>query len=202
MDDLPNNSTFPKTREEWRAWLAENHARIEGVWLVSYKKASGQSSVDYEAAVEEALCYGWIDSKGRKLDETRTMLWMAPRKPGSGWSKPNKERIERMMAAGKMAEPGLAKIEAAKQDGSWYALDGVEKLEIPPDLEAALAKYGAAKQNFEAFPRSAKRAILEWISNAKRPETRAKRVEDTAIQAEQNVRANQWRESREQANRE
>jgi uncharacterized protein YdeI (YjbR/CyaY-like superfamily) len=122
------------------------------------------------------------------------MLWFSPRKPGSGWSKPNKERIEKMIAVGRMAPAGLEKINAAKSDGSWTLLDAVEALEIPPDLETALAAYPQARTNFDAFPRSAKRAILEWIMQAKRPETRAKRVGETARLAEENIRANQWRD--------
>lgn len=190
----PPNSVHPKTRAEWRKWLEKHHTQPEGVWLITYKKATGKPRIEYEEAVEEALCFGWIDSKANKLDDERSMLWMSPRKPGTGWSRPNKERIERLTAAGLIAPAGLAKIEAAKKDGSWEALDAVEALEIPPDLEKALASYGAAKQNFEAFPRSVKRAILEWISNAKKPETRAKRVEETAQKAAENRRANQWRQ--------
>ena len=182
-------------RGEWRAWLAANHERGEGVWLVTFKKHTGERYVSYEEIVEEALCFGWIDSQGRKLDGDRTMLWMSPRKAGSGWSRPNKERIERLTAAGLMTAAGLEKIEAAKADGSWTALDAIENLEIPPDLEEAFWKYESAAQNFEAFPRSVKRAILEWIGNAKRPETRAKRLAETARLAEENVRANQWRPS-------
>lgn len=189
----PPNSVHPKTRAEWRQWLEKHHTRTEGVWLITYKKATGKPRVEYEEAVEEALCFGWIDSKANKLDDERSMLWMSPRKPGTGWSRPNKERIERLTAAGLIAPAGLAKIEAARKDGSWEALDAVEALEIPPDLEKAFASYGAAKQNFEAFPRSVKRAILEWISNAKKPETRAKRVEETARLAGENRRANQER---------
>ncbi len=189
----PENSVHPETRAAWREWLAQNHTRKEGVWFISYKKAAGRPTVEYEAAVEEALCYGWIDSKGAKLDDERTMLWFAPRKPRTGWSRPNKERIERLLGAGLMAPPGLAKIEAARQDGSWYALDAVENLEIPPDLAAALARYETAEANFAAFPRSVKRGILEWISTAKKPETRANRVEETARLAAENKRANQWR---------
>jgi uncharacterized protein YdeI (YjbR/CyaY-like superfamily) len=148
--------------------------------------------VDYDEAVEEALCFGWVDSKPNKLDEARSLLWFAPRKVGTGWSKPNKDRVERMMAAGLMAPAGLAKVEAAKKDGSWTALDAVERLEIPDDLAAALDARGQARTCWDAFPRSAKRGILEWIGNAKRPETRAKRVEETASLAEKNERANQW----------
>jgi uncharacterized protein YdeI (YjbR/CyaY-like superfamily) len=193
MTTQPDNSVHPLTRAEWRAWLEQNHARTHGIWLISYKKATGKPRVEYDEAVEEALCFGWIDSKGNKLDDERSLLWFAPRKPRTGWSRPNKERIERLIAAGLMTEAGLAKIEAAKQDGSWTALDAVEALEIPPDLNAALAAYPSAQANFEAFPRSAKRGILEWISNAKTAATRAKRIEETARLAQENKRANQWR---------
>lgn len=122
------------------------------------------------------------------------MLWMAPRKEGSGWSRRNKERVERMIAAGLMTPAGLEKIEAAKQDGSWEALDTIETLDILPDLQEALDSYDSAGEYFAAFPRSVKRSILEWISNAKRPTTRAKRIEETARLAEKNIRANQWRQ--------
>jgi uncharacterized protein YdeI (YjbR/CyaY-like superfamily) len=195
VTDIPDNATHPLSRAEWRAWLEANHTRTQGVWLVSYKKATGKPRVEYEEAVEEALCFGWIDSKANTLDDERSMLWMAPRKPRTGWSKPNKERVERLLAAGLLAPAGLAKIEAAKQDGSWNALDAVEALEIPPDLAAALAALPNARANWDAFPRSAKRGILEWIANAKTPATRAKRIEETARLANENIRANQWRRS-------
>jgi uncharacterized protein YdeI (YjbR/CyaY-like superfamily) len=161
--------------------------------LVSYKKATGKARFDYDEAVEEALCFGWVDSKGNKLDDERSMLWFAPRQSGSGWSRPNKQRIERMIEAGLMMPTGLAKIEAAKRDGSWTALDAIEALEIPPDLDRALQVNPIADRYFQAFPRSVKRAILEWIANAKKPETRARRIEETARLAAQNLRANQWR---------
>jgi uncharacterized protein YdeI (YjbR/CyaY-like superfamily) len=180
------------TRAEWRAWLEQHHMRKEGIWLIGYKKATGKSRFDYDETVE-ALCFGWIDSKPNKLDEERSLLWFAPRKSGTGWSKLNKERVERLIAQGFMMPAGLMKVEAAQQDGSWTALDAIEALEIPQDLEQALTAYESAKQNFEAFPRSVKRGILEWIISAKRPETRAKRIEETAQLAAQNLRANQWR---------
>lgn len=193
MVEAPPNSVQPADRRGWRLWLEENHARPEGVWLVAYKKASGRPRLEYDDAVEEALCFGWVDSKGNKLDEERSMLWFAPRKPGSGWSRSNKERVAKLIHGGQMTPAGLAKVEAAHQDGSWNALDAVEALEIPPDLAAALDANKPARQNFEAFPRSVKRGILEWIANARRPETRAKRVDETATLAAQNIRANQWR---------
>ena len=193
MSQPPPNSTHPLTRAEWRDWLAANHSSGEGVWLISFKKATGQPAVSYDEAVEEALCFGWVDSKPRKLDEERTMLYFAPRKGGSGWSRPNKERVERMIAAGLMTPAGLAKVDAAKTDGTWTMLDAVENLEVPDDLAAELDKYPEARANWEAFPRSVKRGILEWIVQAKRPETRVKRVEETARLAQDNIRANQWR---------
>ena len=193
MTQLPANSTHPKTRAEWRTWLEQNHMQTQGVWLIRYKKGTGKPWFDDNDAVEEALCFGWIDSKPNKLDEERSMVWFAPRKPRTGWSKLNKERVERLLTQGLMMPAGLAKIEAAKQDGSWNALDAIEALEIPADLESALNEYAAAKQNFEAFPRSVKRGILEWIASAKKPETRAKRIQETARLADQNLRANQWR---------
>jgi uncharacterized protein YdeI (YjbR/CyaY-like superfamily) len=191
MTEPPHNSIHPASRAEWRRWLEQNHTRNEGVWLISFKKAAGKARVEYDEAVEEALCFGWIDSKGNKLDEERTMLWFAPRRPRTGWSAPNKRRIEALIADGRMAPAGLAKIEAAKQDGSWSALDAVEALEIPPDLMQALAANPTAQHYFDAFPRSAKRAILAWIANAKKPETRASRINETVRLAAENVRANQ-----------
>ncbi len=194
MKEAPPNSVHPLSRAEWRAWLAENHTRAEGVWLVSYKKATGKPRFEYDEAVEEALCFGWIDSKPNKLDEERSLLWFAPRKGGTGWSKPNKERVEKLLAAGLMTTAGLAKVEAAKADGAWTALDSIEALEVPPDLVEALASYPTATAYFDAFPRSVKRGILEWIAAAKTPATRTKRITETATLAAENKRANQWRQ--------
>lgn len=193
MRDELDNAIHLTARADWRAWLEQHHTRTKGVWLISFKKGTGKPRVAYEEAVEEALCFGWIDSIQRTLDDERAMLWFAPRKPRTGWSKLNKQRIERLTAAGLMAPAGLAKIEDAKQDGSWQALDAVEALDIPPDLAAALGSYPSAQTYFDAFPRSVKRNILEWIASARTPATRAKRVAETARLAEQNIRANQWR---------
>lgn len=190
---LEAHQLYAQTRAEWRAWLQAHHATSKGVWLVFNKKTSGKPHLSYDEQVEEALCFGWVDSKPGKVDEHRSSLYFAPRKAGSGWSRPNKERVERMIAQGLMAPAGLSKIEAAKRDGSWSKLDAVESLEVPLDLAKELRRYPNAKHNFEAFPRSVKRGILEWIVQAKKPETRARRVEETARLAEQNLRANQWR---------
>jgi uncharacterized protein YdeI (YjbR/CyaY-like superfamily) len=193
MAELKGELVHPLSREEWRAWLAANYTRKEGAWLVTYKKATGKPRVEYDEAVEEALCFGWVDSKPQKLDEERSLLWFAPRKNGTGWSKPNKERVEQMLAEGKMAPAGLAKVEAAKADGTWTLLDEVETLTVPPDLAAALAAQPPAAENYAGFSRSVKRGILEWIVQAKRPETRAARVTETARLAAEGKRANQWR---------
>jgi uncharacterized protein YdeI (YjbR/CyaY-like superfamily) len=193
MAEPPPNSTHPLNRDAWRAWLEREHGRGEGVWLISYKKATGKPALPYDEAVEEALCFGWVDSTARRLDDERSMLYFAPRKRGSGWSRPNKERIARMMAEGRMAPAGLAKVEAARADGSWSALDDVENLVVPDDLAAAFVRYPGSDERWEAFPRSARRALLEWVQNAKRDETRAKRVEETARLAQRGERANQWR---------
>jgi uncharacterized protein YdeI (YjbR/CyaY-like superfamily) len=193
MTTPPANSIQVNTRTEWRSWLLANYQQADGIWLITYKKAAGKGTIDYNDAVEEALCFGWIDSKPNKLDTERTMLWFAPRKSKTGWSKLNKQRIERLVSSGLMMPAGLAKIDAAQQDGSWSSLDAVEALEIPPDLMEALAAYAQATDNFAAFPRSAKRGILEWISTAKKAETRTKRIAETARLAEQNIRANQWK---------
>lgn len=194
MIKAPPNSIHPKSRSAWRKWLEAHHNQTAGVWLVSYKKATGKPRMEYDGAVEEALCFGWVDSKPNKLDEERSLLWFAPRKAGTGWSKLNKERVEKLMQAGLMAEAGLAKVRIAQQDGSWNALDAVDALEIPSDLAQAFSEDETARGYFEAFPRSVKRGILEWISNAKKPETRAKRIAETVGQAARNIRANQWRQ--------
>jgi uncharacterized protein YdeI (YjbR/CyaY-like superfamily) len=184
-----------ESREEWRAWLEANHEQSAGIWLVRWKKPSGRPHVAYADVVEEALCFGWIDSQARGIDDERAALTMTPRKKGSGWSKVNKERIARLEAADLMAPAGRALIAQAKEDGSWAKLDAVEKLEEPDDLCTALDGVPDARRHWDAFPRSTKRAILEWIGSAKKPETRERRVEQTAQEAGQNIRANQPRQT-------
>ncbi|WP_102127305.1 YdeI/OmpD-associated family protein [Deinococcus planocerae] len=189
---LPDVAFEPDSRADWRVWLEARHDTEKGVWLVLRKKSAGPVNLSGDDAVEEALCFGWIDSKPRKLDGARSMLYIAPRKPGSGWSAVNKARVERMQAAGLMTPAGQAKIDAAIGDGSWTLLDAVDALEVPTDLEAALAEEGAREQ-WDAFPRSARRGILEWIAQAKTAATREKRVRETATLAARGERANQWR---------
>lgn len=175
-----------KNRKEWREWLEKNYKISRGVWLIYYKVKSGKSSVQYSEAVKEALCFGWIDSKVKSLDEERYMQIFTPRKPKSVWSKLNKQYIEELIEQGLMTEAGLNKIEAAKQDGSWYTLDAIEDLIIPADLKQALEANEIANRHFQAFSNSSKKNILFWIESAKRPETRLKRIEQTISSAAQN----------------
>ncbi|TFD45932.1 hypothetical protein E3T55_17605 [Cryobacterium frigoriphilum] len=182
----------PQNRAAWRAWLLQNHAVAASVWLVTWKKAAGKPILSYDDAVSEALAFGWVDSKGGKVDENRTMLYFARRKRGSAWSGPNKLRIERMRAAGLMHEAGEAVIARAEADGSWTLLDDVEKLIVPPDLAAAFDDFPGSRARWDAFPRSARRGILEWIMQAKTSPTRGRRILETATRAAVGERANQW----------
>lgn len=179
-------------RQAWRQWLSENHATSPGIWLVLEKKNGRAERLLLDEAVDEALCYGWIDSLPNKLDETRYLLLMTPRKPGSQWSRVNKEKIERLIKTKRMTAAGLAKIEAAKRDGSWTAIDAVEAGVIPPDLKRALAADSAAQTNFEAFSNSARKGLLQWLQSAKRPQTRANRLAEIVAAAAENRVANQY----------
>jgi uncharacterized protein YdeI (YjbR/CyaY-like superfamily) len=174
---------------EWRDWLCKHHQQSGSIWVVTWKKGRGPY-VPYGDLRDEALCFGWIDSRPAKLDAARSMLLMSPRKPGSGWSDVNKKRIEALEASGRMADPGRAKMLAACKDGSWHALDAAHALVIPNDLTAALAQHPSAAERFAGFPPSARRGILEWIAVAKLAETRARRVAETARLAAQGIRAN------------
>lgn len=174
VDSLPD--FYAPDRAVWRAWLAVHHAQAAGVWLVRSKLGSGEPVLSYAEAVEEALCFGWIDSLPRKLDEHRTKLLFTPRKPRSAWSRPNKERVARLIEAGLMAPAGLAAIGAAQATGSWEALDAIEDLTMPVVLMDALGALPAAAEAFAGFPASAKKAMYWWIASAKRPETAERRI--------------------------
>jgi uncharacterized protein YdeI (YjbR/CyaY-like superfamily) len=187
-DALPEHAIQPSTRAAWRRWLARHHTRDKGVWFVYFKKSSGKQRFTYDDLVEEALCFGWIDGQARALDAERAMLWLSPRKPKSVWSAPNKVRVARVIAAGLMHPAGQTKVDAAQANGSWTALDATDRLEVPDDLAAALAATPKARAHFDAFPASAKKAVLEWVRQAKRPETRARRIAEAAGMAGANER--------------
>ncbi|MCF2505224.1 YdeI/OmpD-associated family protein [Dyadobacter sp. CY107] len=185
---------YAKSQEDWRKWLEENHQSEKSVWLIIYKKDSGTPSVNYTNAVDEALCFGWIDSKPNKRDEGSYYQFFAKRNPKSNWSKVNKGKVERLLELGLMTQAGLEAIEIAKERGTWTALDDVDEMIIPEDLQMALDKNKTALAYFDNFPRSSKRGILEWIMNAKRPETRQKRIDETVELATKNVKANHFRQ--------
>jgi uncharacterized protein YdeI (YjbR/CyaY-like superfamily) len=178
------------TRAAWRAWLEAHHGQAASIWLVLNRKGSGLPHLPPGEAAEEALCFGWIDSRPAKFDAQRSLLLVSPRKPGSAWSGVNKQRVERLLAAGLVAPAGLAAIERAKADGSWTRLDGASALIEPPDLRAALT--GVALAAWQGFPASHRRANLEWIAQARRPETRAARIAEIARRAALGERANTW----------
>jgi uncharacterized protein YdeI (YjbR/CyaY-like superfamily) len=179
----------PATRAAWRAWLEQHHATTRGVWVVQWRSSVGGQGPTYDDLVEEALCFGWIDGRANPLDDRRSMLMFTPRRPGSAWARSNKERVERLTAAGRMTPAGLRAIERAEADGSWTLLDDVDALVVPPDLASALAGDEQARRHFDAFPPSAKKAALYWIKTAKRPETRQRRIAETVRLASENRRA-------------
>jgi uncharacterized protein YdeI (YjbR/CyaY-like superfamily) len=189
----PEPRLQPDSLASWRDWLLSNHKSSRGVWLITFKKCSGKQIFGFDLAIEEALCFGWIDSLPRALDQERTMLRFSPRKSDSAWSGVNKLRVEKLIAGNRMHESGLEIISKAKENGAWSRLDSASRLEIPAELEEALAKVPSSEANFSAFPPSSRRAILEWIAQAKKSETRNKRIEETARLAGLNVRANQWK---------
>jgi uncharacterized protein YdeI (YjbR/CyaY-like superfamily) len=180
------------TRKIWRNWMAKYHEKETSVWLIIFHKKSRQASVYYDEAVEEALCFGWVDSVSNSRNEESSYLYFAKRKPKSNWSKANKDRVEKLTKLGLIMPAGQAMIDLAKKTDTWTALEVVDQLTIPPDMQKLFDKNKTAEKNFLAFPASTRRGILEWILNAKRPETRQKRVEETVTLAAQNIRANQY----------
>lgn len=186
LDDAPH--VRADDRATWRAWLEANHATARGVWLVTWRPRSGRVGLDYEAAIEEALCFGWVDSTGGRVDDEQGRLYFAPRKTRSVWAASNKARVERLIHEGRMMPAGLAAIERAKANGWWEILDSVERLEVPADLAAALEARPPAAVNFAAFPPSARKMLLGWIALARRPETRAERIRKIAEAAARNQR--------------
>ncbi|MVN74768.1 hypothetical protein GO988_00345 [Hymenobacter sp. HMF4947] len=166
----------PQNRQQWREWLQAHHDQHQSVWLVYYKKKSATPTLTWSEAVDEALCFGWIDSQAKPLDEEKYQQFFSRRKPQSGWSRVNKNKIQRLLAEGKMMPAGLASIETAKQNGSWTLLDEVEELRLPTDLEREFDQYPAARTHFLSLSRTAKRNLLQWLVLAKRPATRQKRM--------------------------
>lgn len=177
------------------AWLLNHHSQTDGVWLVTYKKADPDRHIPYPDIVDQCLCFGWVDSLPRAKDTMRSMIYISPRKPCSNWSRINKDKVARLTDEGLMAPAGMAVVERAKKDGSWSALDDVENLVIPDDLQAAFDAKPGAEDNWQAFPRSVKRGALEIVLNAKRAPTRAAKIETIVSDSAEGRRPFQWRKS-------
>ncbi len=169
------------TRSEWRRWLVENHDRERnGIWLVFHKKDTGKPSLEYEEAIEEALCFGWVDSLIKRIDDDTYCRKFTPRKDGSGWSNTNKKRVEKIVKEGRMTAVGLVKVEAAKRSGRWDTNPcPPASLEVPRDISEALARTRTAKDFFEKLAPTYRKHFIGWIVTTKRPETRAKRLKES-----------------------
>ena len=179
----------PTDLAAWRAWLEAHHDATRGVWIASWRKASGRDPVPYEELVEEAICFGWIDSTVNILDDDRALQLMTPRKPKSGWTRLNRRRVAAMEAQGRMTAAGRRAVEVAKGNGWWTIYDAVEDLLEPDDLAAALAASPRARTAWNAFPPSARKQMLWWVVSAGKPETRASRIAQIVSQAELGRRA-------------
>jgi uncharacterized protein YdeI (YjbR/CyaY-like superfamily) len=182
----------PASKQDWRKWLEEHHQSKQSVWLVQYKKKANKPSISWEESVDEALCFGWIDSIRKTLDEEKYIQFFSKRKPAGNWSKINKEKVQQLAAEGKMAQAGIDSVEKAKQNGSWTILDDVEELIIPKDLAKAFKIYKGSKDYFLSLSKSIKKAMLQWIALAKRPETRQNRIDEIAMLAAQKLKPKQF----------
>ncbi|MDO6810462.1 YdeI/OmpD-associated family protein [Zobellia galactanivorans] len=191
MDNEVQSFT-PSNRKDWRKWLEVNHAKEDAIWLIIHKKNAPTPNINWSDAVDEALCFGWIDSVKRSIDPERYKQYFSKRKANSTWSKINKEKIVQLEKSGLLTESGLKSIEIGKQNGSWNLLDSVEKLEIPMDLEKELGLRTESKDYFLSLSKSVRKAMLQWVVLAKRPETRQKRIQEIAERASQKRKPKQF----------
>lgn len=183
----------PTSQKDWRQWLQKNHCSKGSIWLVYYKKKSGMPTISWSEAVDEALCFGWIDSTAKPIDDAKYMQFFSKRKPNSVWSKVNKEKINRLIDDGLMILAGFESIERAKQNGSWTILDKVEELIIPMDLEKEFKTKKGSKSFFLSLSKSVRKALLQWLVQAKRPETRQRRITEVVELASQKLKPKQFR---------
>jgi uncharacterized protein YdeI (YjbR/CyaY-like superfamily) len=186
-------AVMAKSRKTWRQWLVKNHIKEKFAWLIIFHKGSSTKSVYYAEAVEEALCFGWIDSKPNKRDEESFYLSFAKRSPKSKWSKINRDRVEKLTQQGLITSAGQEMIDLAKASGTWEALSIIDNETMPEDLQRKFDRNKTAFKNFKAFPPSSRKIILHWISEAKRSETRKTRIDETVRLAKENIRANHYR---------
>jgi uncharacterized protein YdeI (YjbR/CyaY-like superfamily) len=189
---LEQEQFYPESTNEWRQWLQENHIIAKSIWLIYYKKKAKKPTISWSEAVDEALCFGWIDSTAKPIDSDRYKQFFTKRKPTSVWSKVNKNKIKQLESEGKIMPAGFASIAIAKENGSWSILDEVEELIVPKDLEMAFEIHANSKEYFETLSNSIKKAILQWLVLAKRPETRQKRIEEIASLASQQQKPKQF----------
>ncbi|KPE52936.1 YdeI/OmpD-associated family protein [Chryseobacterium indologenes] len=193
MQTLKERPTvYVSTKAEWRQWLQENHQTETSIWLVCNTKKSGLPSISWSELVDEALCFGWIDSTRKTIDEYSFVQLFSKRKPNSTWSKINKEKVKKLIDSQMMTEAGYETIKTAKQNGSWTLLDSVEKLDIPQDLNEAFENYSGSRDYFMSLSKSIKKMLLQWIVLAKRPETRKKRIDEIAELAAQGKKPKQF----------
>jgi uncharacterized protein YdeI (YjbR/CyaY-like superfamily) len=184
---------YPASRNAWRQWLKKNHKSKQSIWLIIYKKESGKPTISWSEAVDEALCFGWVDSKRKPLDKEKFMQFVCKRKPKGTWSKINKVKVQQLIDDGLMTKAGFDSIETAKQNGSWTILDDVEELKIPKDLAKEFRANPGSKDFFSSLSKSVKKMILQWLVLAKRPETRQKRITEVAELAAQKLKPKQFR---------
>lgn len=200
MASIDKSTTYyAKDRKAWRKWLEKNHSTSNGVWLIYYKQGSGKTRVPYADAVEEALCFGWIDSTFNPIDEHSFMQLFTPRKPKSGWSRLNKDRVEKLIAEGLMTPAGMEKIDIAKHHGTWAKLDHIESFTLPPELEKAFKANKKAEKFFDSLAKTNKKYILYYISGAKKEETRQKRVDEIIAAANEGRMHERFQQMREPA---
>lgn len=183
----------PNNQKDWRRWLQVNHKNIDAVWLILYRKKSPNHNLGWSEVVDEALCFGWIDSTKRTIDDEKYKQYFSKRKAKSNWSKINKEKVDTLIDQGRMQEEGYKSIEIAKENGSWTILDSVEALIMPEDLKQELANYKGAMKYYDSLSKSAKKILLYWVVSAKRKETRQKRILEIAENASENLKPKQFR---------
>ncbi|GAB5553172.1 MAG: YdeI/OmpD-associated family protein [Saprospiraceae bacterium] len=183
----------PKDQQDWREWLESNHHKKEAVWLIFYKKKSPNHNLSWSASVDEALCFGWIDSVKKTIDTEQYKQYFSKRKAKSNWSKINKDKVKVLIEQGLMREAGLKSIEIAKENGSWTILDEVEALVVPEDLKQAFTNFKGSMKYFDGLSKSHKKILLYWVVSAKRKETRQKRILDIAENASRNLKPKQFR---------
>lgn len=187
--NIPKQPLRFQDRDDWRAWLQENHADQKEAWLVILKNNAAGPGVSYEEAVEEALCFGWIDGLMKGTSADFYYLRFSPRRRGSIWSASNQKRVDRLVAQGMMTEAGIAKVREAKENGEWDAAIRLEDTSsLPEDLRAALEINAGAQANFDRYPPSQKKQFLYWIATAKTEKTRQKRIQSTVEMAAKNKR--------------